>query len=498
MRISRLSQRDWILFAVFVVLGLTNILAHELYRDEFQAFMLAQESVSIPDLLERMKFEGHPPLWHLLLYGLTRFSGNPFHMQLLHLVIACASAFMILLLPLPRWQRGYLMFGYFPLFEFLTVSRNYALGFMLCNALTLLIAVERKRYLLISVLLFLLCLTSFYGVLMAGIVGLYLIMDLRGKAPGYIREAGPGILLSGAGIVLVGVLLAFSFISPPQTGYIELPVGRYMGLELSRVFDVVRCIWKSYVTNPLLIMEFWNSNLLEIRPIQVVLSLVLVALSMAYFYPKPRVFNFYGLGTLAILLFSYFVYVGWLRHFGHLYVIFTMCLVLNAQESIPAVRTGWLSPKAGQVFIAFILTLQVFAGLFSSCLSWIYPFTAGKAVAQYIREQKLEDHVIVGDRDWALTTVAGHLGRPLYHLASHRWGTYVIWNNERNPLLKSAQLIADVNRLAREHHKDVLVVLNYELLKPGNLVKLKEFTRSVNLDENYYLYRCPAEKGRAG
>ena len=63
--------------AAFGLIVLFLIQSHEMWRDELQAWLLARDSISITELFQNLKYEGHPGLWHLLLYPLTRISTIP-------------------------------------------------------------------------------------------------------------------------------------------------------------------------------------------------------------------------------------------------------------------------------------------------------------------------------------------------------------------------------------------------------------------------------------
>src|ERR1022692_2370586 len=83
-----------IVTAVFFIIALIGILHHEMWRDELQPWLIARESHSIPQLLHNMRFEGHPILWHLMLYFITCFTNHLFYQQALHLLIACGFIFI--------------------------------------------------------------------------------------------------------------------------------------------------------------------------------------------------------------------------------------------------------------------------------------------------------------------------------------------------------------------------------------------------------------------
>lgn len=491
-----MTRSEWLCLAVFAAVGFVNMWLHELWRDEFQAFLIARESFSVPDLLGKMRYEGHPPLWSLWIYFLTRFSADPIYMQLSHLLIACISAYVILRFPVPRRQKFLLVFGYFSIFEFLSIVRNYALGFLLINTSVLFIMSDRpKKYLATAPLLFLLCLTSVYGVIIAVSIGVYLFLEIKEGAKGNASFPWRELLPNGFA-VLAGTALFVLSIIPPDDRIADIPVGLNLDYFIRRFASVTTTIWRSYAPVPPLQVEFWSGNIIADKFVLFFLSLAALATSIKVFFRARRILILYCFGTLSILAFSYFVYNSPnLRHIGHLYIVFMICLVL-ASGSEPQI----FSSKTARFFVPLILTIQVIAGAAASMLDWAYPFTAGKAAAAYIKTEGLDGRMIIGDEDYVLTTLSGYLGKPVYHLSISRPATYVTWNKERLRTVEPREICETANALERDG-KVVLVALNYELepYETGGLEKIKEFTESVTKDEVYFLYKTklPANRENA-
>src|SRR6266700_449498 len=65
--------------------------AHAMWFDELQAWNIARASHSLQDLFANLRYEGHPVLWYLPLYALTRVTGDPRWMQALQLVVVVAT-----------------------------------------------------------------------------------------------------------------------------------------------------------------------------------------------------------------------------------------------------------------------------------------------------------------------------------------------------------------------------------------------------------------------
>ena len=66
-----------------------------MWRDELQAWLLARDSDTPITLLGNLKYEGHPGLWHLILMPLTRLPFGPVSMQIVHVLIASLSIFVL-------------------------------------------------------------------------------------------------------------------------------------------------------------------------------------------------------------------------------------------------------------------------------------------------------------------------------------------------------------------------------------------------------------------
>lgn len=489
----RLIKTEHILFLIFAALGAANILSHDLWRDEFQAFLIARESLSVPDLFERASYEGHPPLWFLALFAITRLTPDPFYMQLFHYLLACAAVFVLLRLPVAGWQKYLMSFGYFAVYEYLAISRNYASGFLLC-ALLLKLLLERPRsYPLISIALFALSFTSVYGMMLAVFTAFYLLMEAVSAGPSSWARPGPAEAAALGSVVAAGLALSAALVIPPPDCAVET-AGWFSSFDFTRLARVVTSIWKSYVPIPEISPHFWDTHLLESRPLRVLVSLGILGASLALFFPKRNIFLLYGFGTFSLLAFSYLKFPGYLRHHGHLYILFMMCLVLANQAGSNLPGGPRLLRRAARGFVASILILQAIAGATASVLSWGEPFSAAKSVAGYIKAQGMEDYFIMGDRDFALTTISGHLGKPLFHAASGKFATYVTWNSERLRRFEPREIVEYADRMRSETGRKVLLILNYPLPEgeEGNLVKLREFTQSVKKDEKYFLY-MPAE-----
>jgi len=493
----------------FFFLGLLLLLRHEMWQDEWQAWLIVRESHSLPDLFRNLRYEGHPGLWHLGLFLVSRVTLNPLGMQLLHLLVATSTVYIFLKYsPFTRLQKLLFILGYFPFYEYAVISRNYFLGVLgLFGYCALFCRPGPRNYLLLGVILFLLCQTSVYGLMIAMVLGVILL-----GAAIRDRTAGTWRFITAMALVLLGVgLSVLQLIPPPDSGF---AVGWQFDLDPRRLLSTLATLWKSYVPLPALDYHFWGTNLIGDPRWQALLSLLLLAFGLLLFLRQPLPLTLYALGTAGLLTFTYVKYPGSLRHHGHLYLLFIASLWLssaNLREG-PVAQASRLGSSPGPAphktilqaladfcqanrdrVVTALLAVHLVAGLWAASLDLFFPFSESKNAARFIKQHRLDRLLILGDADDAASSVAGYLDQPLYYPASRRWGSFIVWNQKRKTDLEPEELVAQAKELSRRQHQDVLLLLNHEL-PPGRfpVIPIQKFTHSLVPAENYYLYLLPA------
>jgi len=507
----------------YFFLVLILLLRHEMWQDEWQAWLLATESPSLPELFRNLRYEGHPCLWHLGLFLLSRVTRHPLGMQLLHLLLAFSAVYLFLkYAPFTRLQKLLFILGYFPFYEYAVISRNYALGVLgLFSFCAIFCRSCPRNFLLLGLILFLLCQTSVYGLLLAlALGGILFLAALRDPAAGtWQAMAALAIVLLGAGLSVLQLM------PPADSGF---AVGWKFDLDFPYLLQTLAAVWKSYVPLPALQYHFWGTNFINDPRWQALLSVIILACGILLFYRQPLPLFLYVAGTAGILAFTYSKYPGSLRHHGHLYLLFIACLWLSSalpdpgcgqgrggspgegppgppQGFGPCPRTTIFQTLAGccrancSRVLTVLLAVHLVAGVWAGSLDFCYPFSESKQVAAFIKKEELDNALIVGHADDASSSVAGYLGRPLYYPARRGWGSFIVWNQARKPDLTPGELVEQARKLSRQQQKAVLLLLNHEL-PPGEfpVMPVQKFTRSLVPAENYYLYLLPASGPMAG
>jgi hypothetical protein len=156
------------IFFSYLAVSTALLYFHEPWRDELQCWAIAKESTSFFDLLFKARYEGHPSAWYAILFLITRFSDSFLLVRICHLLLATAVAFLILFKsPFSKIQKCLLVFGYFFIYEYTALSRNYNLGLLLFFLICILIKNRKKYWLPICGLLFLAMQANVFSAILA-------------------------------------------------------------------------------------------------------------------------------------------------------------------------------------------------------------------------------------------------------------------------------------------------------------------------------------------
>src|SRR6185369_701731 len=175
---------------------------HEMWRDEMSPWLIARDSVSPLQIFHNIRYDGHPALWYLLLWPLTRLTGDPQAMQWLNLSICAGAVFLIArYAPAPRWLRATAALGYYPVYEYGSVARNYSLGLFALVAFCAAFPRRRERPVLVGVLLLLAANTSMLACLLAMTATFVLLVEaIREPDAPVAGSRWAGLALAAAGI----------------------------------------------------------------------------------------------------------------------------------------------------------------------------------------------------------------------------------------------------------------------------------------------------------
>ncbi|MFN8299128.1 MAG: hypothetical protein U0T75_08490 [Chitinophagales bacterium] len=469
--------RNLFAFLVFAIVASITLWHHELWRDELQAFGIARNSQSLAQLMANKVYEGHPLLWYLMLYAITRFTQSIFAMQIVNLMLALGGIWLLVhYFPSKSWIKYLLMFGYFFLYEYTILSRNYAIEYALTFAL--LASLPHKRWGLSTLLLCLLMQTNAFGFLIAAAL-LPIIMSLQW--PDQKKAAGITLLF-----FVVSALFFFITVQPPS----DSGFAPGWSFHLTDMQKAVNKFWDVFLPIPSCTIHSWNSNFLNTAPpwIKTILSISLFAVACFTLRKSKSALAFFITACVLIWLFLSSKYLGFLRHQGHYFIAFVSALWLAGQKEDKSSPSQF---NFSNLFIGSILSVQVAAGIIACYMDWKYPFSNAQKVAAYINKN-YPDTRLAATPDYIGASIGILLNKEVYYPCSNRVGQFIIWDNKRLDLEEGMEI--SLAGRQKKLGQDILLLSGAILQQTDSLNAcgfqlIDSFPPAIVKNEQYFLYK---------
>ena len=291
-------SRRALLVAVFIVAAVGTALGlrgHAMWFDELQAWNIARSSHSLGELYASLRYEGHPIVWYLPLFVLTRFTGNPHAMQVLQWTIATTTfAFVLFRSPFSVPVRITIVAGYFFAFEYGVITRSYGVNALLVVLAAVLLARPRPAWWPAAAVLVLLAWTSLPGAVLAVAYAATVALTSRAR---WRWSLAVGIAAVAAALTCVPPSDFSSSFAPGLAS----DASTFGAGGAIRIANAAAGTWRGLVPIPASIGE-WNSNLLDGLPgaawIEAALSLLLFAVILRALRPFPFARRLWWIGSL--------------------------------------------------------------------------------------------------------------------------------------------------------------------------------------------------------
>jgi hypothetical protein len=496
----------FIITIIFLVASILLIIRHEFWRDEVISWQFGSETSSFSEFIKVIDINGNNTyLWFALLYFVSHFIiNNPEIMKVIHLIISTASVFLILkYAPFNKIIRAMIVFSYFFFYEYSIISRNYALGILCIVVFCILYKNKYRNILPISITLFFIGQANILSFMISIALFLMLLIEFFIERKFVIKNIKEIYIISSLLIVFSGIFLVYLQIdSQISMSYSQPSVSSILGRSLEEnsvsAMHVASNLVDAYIPIPQYILNFWDNNRLITNLLSnykflytYILSGVLFIIPI--FVIKRKVILPYILGSILILFIPFFIWRGYIRHFGHLFILFLFCIWLSKINVNDRYLINFKG-KTNNLLQTILLYILLLPSLNASSVAFIYdwqsPFSNGKNVAEYVKNNFNEDNLmIVGHLDYLTETITGYLNKDIYYPNSKSIKKLVDWHN-RIDGLKTNEVFSEADYFAAEY--DQVLVINSSPVEekdiPLNYIFLNSFNNAIVATENYYLY----------
>jgi hypothetical protein len=491
-----------LIVAAYLPLAIFALVHHEMWRDELHCWLVARDSVTPWDVVRNRAYDGHPPLWYLLLWVLEKTTHDPRSMQVAHVAIATAAVWVFACFaPFGRLARALFPLGYFMAYEYVAISRCYGLAFLFALLLCVHHRGRIERPARTALLLAALALTTTVATMVAAgyTAALFFawVGAVRRGQPRAARAWWP--IGAGSAACLAALLCAW----PPA----DSTVAHVAWPSSMPSDDAPTRIIAGLLPIPRVDFFFWNSNALlafePFRRVALIVSVALFAWIVLLLSAERAAAVLFVAGSLLLVVLFGGVYGGDVRHHGFFFVLFVMGAWMTADSArrTPAIERGpgrgWRRLRRASLAptLTCVLLVHVPAAAIALTYDYRYVFSSGARAANALRANGLADALLVAEVDFPAIAVIGQLG-PRAFAYSPRTGrpfSFVKWTRDRHWDPTDRESVDYAASLGAARGEDAVLVMNRPLAPtiaagPG-VTQVAALYDSMIEEENFYIYR---------
>jgi len=482
----------WTVFFLYVIVAGFAIAHHELWGDEIHSWNIVKASGSISDLINNTRYEGHPPVWYLILWSISKFTHNLVYVQVAQLLIASSVVFMVLFYsPFPFITRILIPFGYYFLFEYGILSRNYAIGVLAAFCICYILQKDfRYKLLLYYVLLFFMSNTHLVALLLAGSLHFYFLL-LNFEQKKNASKLFPHILLG----TLVFLPARYFIFPPPDSGLtVGILISKFDNQHLGiiaktplRTFIPVPAWWEYNFWNTQFLLNLQGKNNI-LRLLTLFLSAGLLGVVWLVLKDSKKSLTLFVVNLLLTFIVAVIFPLTTQRYIGFIYIGFIAAYWLRCYE-IPVNRKNtWLAN--------ILLGIQVIAGVFIISKDIRLPFSNAYRVNELVNEVPVNEKIVTDY--WCVNTISAFSDTTFYCIGLDSMPAFLQWKKEFNTRDPGVYLNSIKKLFEKEGLKKIYLVSTYppsiifeldpQLEKFFQLKMIDKREGAIDKWSNLYLY----------
>lgn len=384
-------------------LHLAMTVFHEPWYDEAEAWQIAR-CASFKDIFFSIPhYEGHPPLWHLVL-AIPAKLNLPYELSLSLIALlfsVLAVALFLKYAPYPELIKVIAPFTYFVFYQYSVVARPYCM-MMLAFVLMAITWGKRDEKPIDFVLsMAFLCLTSSYGIIIAGGISLVWLFEILKKSSiKFLKDHRTHVLI---GLLVLALLLMTEVMPYSDT---SATTGRTLGDELGEV--PLKLLYTFVIMLPdTVLTQVLRSDTTGIKlsnlyvgaiPFAVLIGILLWAV-IAYEGRKKHTLAWFILPFSMFAAFGAIVYFGG-HHIGIALLLFMFWSWITVEAKVDeSVKANQEIERAVQYLIRFVVGLSLLISCVWSLSSFIadirYDYYPSRSAAKFIKDNNFEEFNIM-------------------------------------------------------------------------------------------------------
>lgn len=415
-----------------------------------------------------MQGEGHPMLWHLLLYGSYQVTSSKLVLPVLSFLIAAAAMFLFIFRsPLPPWLKAMFVFCGLPIYEYSVMARNYGISMLLLFTFAWIYPLRKIYPIAIGVILALLCNTNIHSLILACLLMSLWLWDTFVEDRSTPLSAQACKLYVAMTILLLGIAVSLYTVWPTE-GMLVSDTKRYTNAS-----NMVHGILTTLIAPSRQYGELFPSSVPT-----VVTSAVLLGSMLGLIVRLPVLVTAYA-GFCSLSVFFSVIHYGEYRHLG-LFVAFLVSLywIVFNEKGRPLQHKSLQRIFQAGLYggLPLLFAFLIWSGAKAVYLDWMYQESASKMFAGFLKNQpEYVDAILVGEPDFFLEAVRYYANNRVYIVREKRFGNTVRLFRSDHLHLSMGELLCAGWHIQQRENKPVLIVLG--IWESGAFVKCVGFCR---------------------
>lgn len=481
--------------SLFAIVNGWAAFRHVMWRDEWMPLNAARFSKDFGEWFQEIKFIGR---WAFFgsIWVIEQAGGHPWLFKSCIVAISTLGAYIVYRHSPFSWpQKLLLTFGYYPLYEYGTILRDYSVIWTTTMGCCALLASTSWRPFVFGLVLAVLFQTNPFGLGLACAMGATYVFDMWRHGRLTTNMLIRPTVLGGGILAMSSFLIAFRSMTPPPE-IAEIVLGQPLRTDshLIRLMESLPFPARAWLPIPL--FATWNSQVLDPWPwLQIVLGVVIAAVVVSVLRVEATAIFLFVVGMLG--LGAILCHVPWtaLRYHGP-YFLLLVCGYWILQRRLPVadeIETRrsvfrWTFDNRRSLFTGLLTIHAVVAAIFVA-QEQVVPFSGSFEASEIIRENEPADVLVVGDPDYAMISLVGYLDRPVWIASRGEFGAFTkVDKRRRGTSLGPNELSAAVSERLAAEKRDIVLVTNYPVTMSAEIGTPLGVTRSIS-DERYFIYR---------
>jgi len=429
-KILQFVKNNWPII-IFLIVSLILLINHEPHRNEAQSWLIARDS---PDLISMFKlagYEGTPMLWHLMLRILIFFGLPYISMLILHFLINFSSVLLFYYFsPFNKLTRTLFIFGYFMIYEYNIIARNYAISVLFIFLMAVIYKDRFNKKYIYVILLGFLANTNIHSLIVALVLAtifFYEYLFIFGE-----KNKRHSILIFVISIILI-VLLPILQLLPPKDLQLSSTLWN-LSLTKEHLKTLSFPLVDAFISIPEIKITFWNSRIID-YPIYVAILIFFVSIIVLTRKIMPLIT--YLLSLLGLFSFFFLKGTGGMRHHGFIFIIwiFSLWIHHNYPQNLSLFKNNKFYDalfNCSKFFLILVLISHIVAGLIAGFYEIRYNFSNSKDAALFLKNI-YNDGVFAAYDPEVTMSILPYLGsNSSFFCFEKGYCSYIIWNTERD------------------------------------------------------------------